>query len=462
MSFNPPKLTHFRAWEAPSPLAAKRRRLDRSSAYDRRLDSSDAEGPAHGSDDASASVPGPPPLRAFAPSNVAPIASQTQTQAQLPRPPPPTSEGPAHGSNDASASAHGGDGASASAPGPPPLWAFAPSNVAPIASQTQMALPRQLPPTSQGPAYGGDDASASAHGGDDASASVPGPPPLRAFAPSNVAPIASQTQTPLPRPPPPTSQGPVHGSDDASASVPGPPPLQASIARSNVTCVASQTQTPLLRPPPPPSTSHDTNRHWLDSGNNDSSGDPDDQSRGVVAMALKNCLRMSPTDGDSADVTSLQKLSPSFEPPVSLFTREVSSPAGPAQQTGMWVLPTSFEPPTGTDCDPRQLLAATTDDLSLGMRASLAALEADSQAARLAHTMREQSDKATAKTYKRHVDRYERWWQGYQAERASAIPGWTMIPAFPITAARASMFLGYESTREKVCLLGPHPLVIIH
>ncbi|KAH9042416.1 hypothetical protein EDB84DRAFT_1256423, partial [Lactarius hengduanensis] len=88
-------------------------------------------------------------------------------------------------------------------------------------------------------------------------------------------------------------------------------------------------------------------------------------------------------------------------------------------------------------------------DPSLGMRASLAALEADSQAARLARAKREQSDKSTAVTYKRHVERYETWWEGYQVERASAIPGWTTIPAFPITAAKASMFLGYKSTREK-------------
>ncbi|KAF8263301.1 hypothetical protein EI94DRAFT_1463137, partial [Lactarius quietus] len=88
-------------------------------------------------------------------------------------------------------------------------------------------------------------------------------------------------------------------------------------------------------------------------------------------------------------------------------------------------------------------------DPSLGMQASLAALEADSQAARLAHMKQEQSDKSTAPTYKRHVDRYERWWQGYQLEQMNTIPGYTVIPAFPITAAKVSMFLGYECTREK-------------
>ncbi|KAI9444387.1 hypothetical protein BJY52DRAFT_1082616, partial [Lactarius psammicola] len=68
---------------------------------------------------------------------------------------------------------------------------------------------------------------------------------------------------------------------------------------------------------------------------------------------------------------------------------------------------------------------------------------------RLARVKQEQGDKTTADTYQRHVDRYEKWWEGYQVERASTIPGWTAIPAFPITATKASMYLGYESTREK-------------
>ncbi len=63
----------------------------------------------------------------------------------------------------------------------------------------------------------------------------------------------------------------------------------------------------------------------------------------------------------------------------------------------------------------------------------------------------EQSDKLTADMYQRHINRYEKWWVGYQVERASATPGWTAILAFPITATKVSMFLGYESMHEKVC-----------
>ncbi|KIM85928.1 hypothetical protein PILCRDRAFT_86658 [Piloderma croceum F 1598] len=85
----------------------------------------------------------------------------------------------------------------------------------------------------------------------------------------------------------------------------------------------------------------------------------------------------------------------------------------------------------------------------MGMQASLAALEANSHAACLAHAKQEQSDKSTVGTYKRHVDRYEKWWIHYQAEQSASIEGWISIPAFPITATKVSMLLGHESTQEK-------------
>ena len=180
-------------------------------------------------------------------------------------------------------------------------------------------------------------------------------------------------------------------------------------------------------------------------------GDAEDQSRGDNDAAFRHCPRcVSPIDGDTLNVALPQKLSPaleapalgtpSLEPRLLVFageTGETPPPTEPARQTGARFPPVSFAEPS-------------TSDLPSGMRASLAALKADSQAARLARVKQEQSDKSTADTYQRHVDRYEKWWVGYQVERASTTPGWTAIPAFPITAAKVSMFLGYESTREKV------------
>ena len=49
-----------------------------------------------------------------------------------------------------------------------------------------------------------------------------------------------------------------------------------------------------------------------------------------------------------------------------------------------------------------------------------------------------------------HVNRYERWWVQYQARQTASIAGWTLIPAFPITTAKVSMFLEYEANCEKV------------
>ena len=67
------------------------------------------------------------------------------------------------------------------------------------------------------------------------------------------------------------------------------------------------------------------------------------------------------------------------------------------------------------------------------------------------------------KCNKRHVDRYQKWWVAYQAEKVGTIPGWTTIPAFPITVAKATVFLVYESTHEKVCpSLSLIPFTLVH
>ena len=132
------------------------------------------------------------------------------------------------------------------------------------------------------------------------------------------------------------------------------------------------------------------------------------------------------------------------------------SPSGPSFPT-VQLTPTSYanEPVNagvdlGLSLSPPLCVMSVAPDPPMGMQASLAALEADSHAARLAHAKREQSDKSTVGTYKRHVDRYEKWWIRYQAEQSASIKGWTPIPAFPITTAKVSMFLGHESKWEKV------------
>ena len=77
-------------------------------------------------------------------------------------------------------------------------------------------------------------------------------------------------------------------------------------------------------------------------------------------------------------------------------------------------------------------------------------LEAASQAVWLRLAMKEQSDKSTPATYERHINHYVDWWTSYQAAEINSDSTKTVIPAFPITAAKATMFLDYTSTCAKV------------
>jgi hypothetical protein len=154
-----------------------------------------------------------------------------------------------------------------------------------------------------------------------------------------------------------------------------------------------------------------------------------------------------------------QKLSAELEPPPSLLELDHPfallagrSPSGPGLPTVQLTPANYTSGPVNVDVDrsfsPRPLPDVVSPPT--GMQASLAALEANLHVAHLAHAKREQSDKSTSGTYKRHVDRYEKWWMHYQAEQSASIDGWTAIPAFPITAAKVSMFLGHKFTRVKV------------
>ena len=89
-------------------------------------------------------------------------------------------------------------------------------------------------------------------------------------------------------------------------------------------------------------------------------------------------------------------------------------------------------------------------DLSARMQQSANHLEAASQAVRLRIAHKEQSDKSTTASYERHVNAYTVWWDMYQAGIINEDPTQVAIPAFPVTPAKATMFLEYTSTRPKV------------
>ncbi|KAK7027698.1 hypothetical protein R3P38DRAFT_3190769 [Favolaschia claudopus] len=80
---------------------------------------------------------------------------------------------------------------------------------------------------------------------------------------------------------------------------------------------------------------------------------------------------------------------------------------------------------------------------------SIDALEAESHATRLKIRAKEQEDKGTSQTYERHFRSYQAWWDSSEAAKVAQNSRLAALPAMPITAAKVSMFLAYESTREK-------------
>jgi hypothetical protein len=82
---------------------------------------------------------------------------------------------------------------------------------------------------------------------------------------------------------------------------------------------------------------------------------------------------------------------------------------------------------------------------------SLQLLESQAHTVRLEIRAREQESKATPKTYGRHVNSYQSWWDLSEAAKAIRDPTLAALPALSIIAAKVAMFLQYESTREKVC-----------
>jgi hypothetical protein len=78
-------------------------------------------------------------------------------------------------------------------------------------------------------------------------------------------------------------------------------------------------------------------------------------------------------------------------------------------------------------------------------------LHADSHKKRQEYVAREQNDKGTKDSYSRHIQAYQLWWDHiYQPSLLLSDPSRRRLPAFPITAAKAMMFLDYESARPKV------------
>ena len=95
-------------------------------------------------------------------------------------------------------------------------------------------------------------------------------------------------------------------------------------------------------------------------------------------------------------------------------------------------------------------LSGSDSDRALTDVAAMLALDAASHQITKQVRADEQEDKQTRGTYARHVSHYETFWQTTSYARGDNAAGLTTIPAFPITIAKAAIFLQYESTRPQV------------
>jgi len=87
------------------------------------------------------------------------------------------------------------------------------------------------------------------------------------------------------------------------------------------------------------------------------------------------------------------------------------------------------------------------------MERSLAVLDETAHQVRMQTTAQERADKGTADAYSRRVRDYVMWWDSYQQHCHEHDPVWTVVPAFPVTAVKAALFVNSETMREKVSLL---------
>lgn len=86
----------------------------------------------------------------------------------------------------------------------------------------------------------------------------------------------------------------------------------------------------------------------------------------------------------------------------------------------------------------------------LDQSTALLALDMDAHQITKAVRAKEQDDKETKKNYARHVKHYQEFWLTTTYAVGDPATGRAPIPAFPITVAKAVIFLQFESTRPQV------------
>lgn len=106
----------------------------------------------------------------------------------------------------------------------------------------------------------------------------------------------------------------------------------------------------------------------------------------------------------------------------------------------------------GSGCSDSPTVPVLVPSLSApDIQSQRAQLDRESHQNRLLLENKVKQDKKTADTYRRVLNRYEKWWKEDQARRASEASGrWIIEDPHPITALKASIYLAYDTTRPKV------------
>lgn len=141
------------------------------------------------------------------------------------------------------------------------------------------------------------------------------------------------------------------------------------------------------------------------------------------------------------------------------------SDTSPIQEAMLYTM--NMDPQTGNVPDNPSVAALIPASSSLLSYApgALSVIEKESHEFRQQLQDRMSTDKGTEVAYSKHLQRYEDYWTHDQKWRAveaqKSGSHWEIMDPHPITATKVSIFLEYESTRNKVCL-GIIDIICLH
>ncbi|KAI0088513.1 hypothetical protein BDY19DRAFT_906536 [Irpex rosettiformis] len=109
-----------------------------------------------------------------------------------------------------------------------------------------------------------------------------------------------------------------------------------------------------------------------------------------------------------------------------------------------------LEPSCAAPEPPPTLIPSSQPSLSVSTNTSLSKLTQETHARAASQLQSRQDNSQTGRSYSRHVQNYEKFWDQEQQTRALIDSTWVKVLAFPITTTKAALFLNYEMTWPKL------------